>query len=92
MSAASKPELRVIERPLDIAARLDAEARTAEEYHPSDTEIAVMREAAALIRDLDAAISHAIAVKGSVGLSPRAISVLYAAISRQKRRAGAAGT
>ena len=82
MSAASKPELRVIERPLDIAARLDSDA--AELLGDP----ALMRDAAALIRDLDAAISHAIAVKGSVGLSPRAISVLYAAISRQKRRSG----
>jgi len=80
---------RVIAKPLDIADRLDADADRLDaaaiiEMTEGDSEL--LRKAAALIRDLDAAISHAIAVKGSIGLSPWAISVLHEAINRQQRR------
>jgi len=74
--------LHVIENPPDIADRLDAEVRSPRLAIDKD----VLVEAAALIRDLDAAISHVIAVKGSIGLSPWAISVLHEAINRQQRR------
>jgi|KBSMisStandDraft_5_1062788.scaffolds.fasta_scaffold3870977_2 hypothetical protein len=89
MSAASKPDLHVIERPLDIADRLETAAFHAREaIVDGDDNSGLMSEAAALIRDLDKAISHAIAVKGSIALSPWAISVLHDAITRQKRRGG----
>lgn len=62
-------------RLLDIADRLEATAPGAR------------LEAARLIRDLDKAISHCLAVKGSLGLSPWAVGVLHQAIVRHKGRA-----
>lgn len=66
----------------DIADRLEAEANTSR----LDRNGMVAREAAALLRDLDAAIAHMVAVKGSTGLSPWAVSVLHEAIARRQRR------
>ena len=74
--------INIIESTTDIADRLETEASV----HPADIRPSVLLEAAALIRDLDAAISHAIAVKGSNGLSPWATSVLHEAITRRLRR------
>ena len=82
--------INVIENPTDIADRLDATANWRESGFilRQDGDPTLLREAATLIRDLDAAISHAIAVKGSVGLSAWAISVLHEAITRRLRRVG----
>lgn len=60
--------------PNDIAARLER------------SDPGARLEAARLIRDLDKAISHCIAVKGSLGLSPWASGVLHDAVTRQKAR------
>lgn len=78
--------LRLIEIMPDIADKLEHEASFTESLHPGDSEIAVMRSAATLIRDLDRAISHMVAVKGSQGLSACAVSILHDAITRQQRR------
>ena len=60
--------------PLDIADRL--------ERGDSGANL----EAARLIRDLDKAVSHCIAVKGSLGLSAWSVGVLHEAITRHKVR------
>ncbi len=72
--------LRIVETAPDIADRLDGDAAALL------GDPALMRDAAALIRDLDKAIAHTVAVKGSIGLSPWAVSVLHEAIARQMRR------
>lgn len=71
-------------RAADIADRLDTESGRVP--LGVSNRVDVLREAAALIRVLDRAISHMVAVKGSLGLSPWAVSVLHEAITRQQRR------
>lgn len=78
--------IHVVDTAPDIADRLETEAIDADEFHPSVINIDVLTKAAKLIRDLDKAISHALAVHGTCGLSPWARSVLTEAVTRQQRR------